>query len=125
MGLSVSRNEVEIDGFEVTSSWDINKTLSAELSYSKVNGDEKAQSAEQFQAMNGFSIAPSKLTAQLNYDITSNCHTNLTLMRSGGKDYRIQGKNAFNRRDVQSYTLVDCNSQLELEKCTVTVGVEN
>ncbi|MBD1583547.1 TonB-dependent receptor [Pseudoalteromonas sp. S16_S37] len=125
MGLSVSRNEVKIDGFEVTSSWAIKSSLNAEFSYSKANGDEKAQNAEQFQQMNGFSIAPSKLTAQLNYDINSNWRTNLTLMKSGSKDYRLAGKNAFGRREVQSYTLVDFNSQIDLEQGTVTVGIEN
>ncbi|WP_105168049.1 TonB-dependent receptor [Pseudoalteromonas sp. T1lg23B] len=125
MGLSVSRNKVEIDGFEIASSWDITNNLSADFSYSKANGDEKPQNAEQFRQMNGFSIAPSKFTAQLNYDITSNWRTNLTLMRSGSKDYRLEGKNAFGRRDVESYTLVDFNSQIELEQGTVSVGIEN
>ncbi|OHU86904.1 MULTISPECIES: TonB-dependent receptor [Pseudoalteromonas] len=125
MGLSISRNQVEIDGFEIASSWDMTNNLSMDLSYSKANGDEKAQNAEQFQQMNGFSIAPSKLTAQLNYDLTSSWRTNLTFMHSGSKDYRLEGENAFGRRDVESYTLVDFNSQIELEQGTVTVGIEN
>ncbi|GMM83215.1 TonB-dependent receptor [Pseudoalteromonas sp. MTN2-4] len=125
MGLSVSRNEVEIDGVELTSAWDINQDLSAEFSYSKINGDEKAQNADAFQQMNGFSVPPSKLTAQLNYDISSEWRANLTLMRSGEKDYRINAKNAFGRREVTSYTIVDFNSQLELEQGVLTFGIEN
>lgn len=125
MGLSVSRNEVEIDGVELTSAWDINQDLSAEFSYSKINGDEKAQNADAFQQMNGFSIPPSKLTAQLNYDISSEWRANLTLMRSGEKDYRIDEKNAFGRREVTSYTIVDFNSQLGLEQGVLTFGIEN
>jgi len=125
MGLSVSRNEVEIDGVELTSAWDINQDLSAEFSYSKINGDEKAQNADAFQQMNGFSIPPSKFTAQLNYDISSAWRANLTVMRSGEKDYRIDAKNAFGRREVTSYTIVDFNSQLELEQGVLTFGIEN
>ena len=125
MGLSVSRNEIKIDGFEATADFLLTDAFNASLSYSYIDGEERGQNAEQFQPMNGFSIPPNKFTAQIDYDNGNGWTSSLTTLYVAGEDYRIDGNNAFGRRDVDSYTIVDWTNQVELGQGKLQVGIEN
>ncbi|WDD99773.1 TonB-dependent receptor [Thalassomonas actiniarum] len=125
MGLSLSRNKVEIKGIEVTLDLDINDYLALDLSYSYAEGKEKAEGADEYIKMNGFAIPPNKLSAALVYDNLQGWTSQLRLLAVSGEDYRIDGNNAFGRRDVESYRVVDWSNQVELPKGTLTVGIEN
>ncbi|MDQ9090468.1 hypothetical protein RC083_02535 [Pseudoalteromonas haloplanktis] len=95
------------------------------LAYSYIDGEERGQNAEQFQPMNGFSIPPNKFTAQIEYDNDNGWISSLTTLYVAGEDYRIDGNNAFGRRDVDSYTVVDWTNQVELGQGKLQVGIEN
>lgn len=125
MGLSISRNEVKIDGFEVTADFDINDAFNAGLSYSHIHGEERAQGAENFRPMSGFSIPPNKFTVQVGYDNNNGWTSNLTALYVAGEDYRIDGANAFGRRDLTSYTVIDWVNQIALGQGKLRIGVEN
>ncbi|MFC3032646.1 TonB-dependent receptor [Pseudoalteromonas fenneropenaei] len=125
MGLSLTRNKVRIDGFEASAKYLVHAAWALELNYSQVDGEEKAQGKTAYTVMNGFSIPPSKLSAVVNYDAGNGWTSQLTWLNVAGDDYRIDGKNAFARRDTQSYNVVDWQNSFELGQGTLTVGIEN
>lgn len=124
-GLSVSRNEIKINGYEATADLSLTNEFELAVSYSYVDGEERGQNAQQFQKINGFSIPPNKFTAQLNYDSNKGWNSNLTMLYMGADDYRIDGNNAFGRRDTKSYAVVDWLNSLQLGQGKLQIGIEN
>lgn len=48
-GLSVSRNEIKINGYEATADLSLTNEFELTVSYSYVDGEERGQNAQQFQ----------------------------------------------------------------------------
>ncbi|WP_102794921.1 TonB-dependent receptor [Bowmanella denitrificans] len=125
MGLSLKRNQVRIKGFEASAAYDFNDQWRLDLSYSHASGEEKAENAEHYQPMYGFSIAPDKLAASLQYTNQNGWQSQLRITAVMDQDYRINGANAFGRRDVQGYQLLDLSSHLPLGDGMLTLALEN
>jgi iron complex outermembrane recepter protein len=125
MGLALSRNKVRIDGFEASANYQINTAWSVDINYSYINGEEKPDGKIDYTTMNGFSIPPNKLAAVLGYESDSGWNSQLTWLNVAGKDYRLDGKNAFGRRDTESYNVLDWQNSFELGAGMLTIGIEN
>lgn len=125
MGLTLSRNKVRIDGFEASANYDINSAWSIDVNYTYINGEEKPDGKSEYTTMNGFSVPPNKLAAVLGYESYSGWNSQFTWLNVAGKDYRIDGKNAFGRRDTKSYNVLDWQNNVELGAGTLTIGIEN
>lgn len=124
-GLALRRDKIKIDGFELTTHLDVTDAISAKFSYTQVNGEEKREGQVEYNHMNGFSIPPSKLVASVHADLTDTWHSSLTAMHSASEDFRIDGENAWGRREVKGYTLLDWHNQITLSQGKLLVGIEN
>ena len=125
MGLALSRNKVRIDGFEASANYQMNTAWSVDINYTYINGEEKSDGNNNYTTMNGFSIPPNKLAAVLGYEPNSDWYSQLTWLNVTGNDYRIDGKNAFGRRDTESYNVLDWQNSFELGEGVLTIGIEN
>lgn len=88
-----------------------------------------------WQPLNSFRIQPSKLTAYLQHQTFARWQNRLQVLYSGDRDRSYEAflarpgidpaQPAFGERRVESYTIVDLLSTLELGRGTLSVGVRN
>ncbi|MFC5474548.1 TonB-dependent receptor [Paraherbaspirillum soli] len=91
-----------------------------------MRGRERPQNSASDQIMSGYRIPPLKLTGYLQYKPSSRWSNRLQATYFAARDYRLDGKTGFGRRQVSSYTTLDLISRYQLGKQDmVSVGVEN
>ncbi|WP_347331660.1 TonB-dependent receptor [Marinimicrobium locisalis] len=124
-GLTLSRNEEEITGLEATLDYTVSDAWRLGGTFTKMEGEERAGDAENFQPLNGFRIPPLKLTAYAVYQPDDSQLYRVQVLHSGSEDYRLDGDASFGRRKVDAYTAVDLTAQWVLAQGKIKLGIEN
>jgi len=125
-GLILTRTEERIYGVEGT----IDTTTDDEKwgaggTFTWMKGREQPDGGS-WQGMTGYRIPPLKLTAYLHYRPNERWSGRLQANYFGAKDYRLDGKESFGRRDVNSYFTVDLMGRYQPDpRNTFILGVEN
>lgn len=125
-GLILTRTEERIYGVEGT----IDTTTDDEKwgaggTFTWMKGREQPDGGS-WQGMTGYRIPPLKLTAYLQYRPNERWSGRLQANYFGAKDYRLDGKESFGRRDVNSYFTVDLMGRYQPDpRNTFILGVEN
>lgn len=125
-GLILTRTEERIYGVEGT----IDTTTDDEKwgaggTFTWMKGREQPDGGS-WQGMTGYRIPPLKLTAYLQYRPNERWNGRLQANYFGAKDYRLDGKESFGRRDVGSYFTVDLMGRYQPDpRNTFILGVEN
>ena len=125
-GLILTRTEERIYGVEGT----IDTTTDDEKwgaggTFTWMKGREQPDGGS-WQGMTGYRIPPLKLTAYLQYRPNERWSGRLQANYFGAKDYRLDGKENFGRRDVNSYFTVDLMGRYQPDpRNTFILGVEN
>ncbi len=125
-GLILTRTEERIYGVEGTidTSTDDEK-WGAGGTFTWMKGREQPDGGS-WQGMTGYRIPPLKLTAYLQYRPNERWSGRLQANYFGAKDYRLDGKESFGRRDVNSYFTVDLMGRYQPDpRNTFILGVEN
>jgi iron complex outermembrane recepter protein len=126
-GLILARTKEKITGVEATVDYlDEDQVWGTGGSITWMKGRETPQNSHTSQDMNGYRIPPLKITSYITYNPTDSWNNRLQATYFGAKDYRLDGKNAFGRYDVKSYTTVDLISSYNFnDQDTIVVGIEN
>lgn len=124
-GLTLSRNKEKITGLEATLDMQLNERWAGGATLSRIEGEERAEGADDFQDMNGFRIPPLKITGYVQHESTDDWLNRLQVLYSDSEDYRLNGNAAFGRRKVDSYWTLDWLSRWNLRNGSVELGVEN
>jgi len=125
-GLILTRTEERIYGVEGT----IDTTTDDEKwgaggTFTWMKGREQPDGGN-WQGMTGYRIPPLKLTAYLQYRPNERWSGRLQANYFGAKDYRLDGKDSFGRRDVSSYFTVDLMGRYQPNpRNTFILGIEN
>ncbi len=125
-GLILTRTEERIYGVEGT----IDTTTDDEKwgaggTFTWMKGREQPDGGS-WQGMTGYRIPPLKLTAYLQYRPNERWSGRMQANYFGAKDYRLDGKESFGRRDVNSYFTVDLMGRYQPDtRNTFILGVEN
>jgi len=91
-----------------------------------MSGRETPQGSNDDQAMTGYRIPPTKVTAYAQYKPGSRWSSRLQATHYGARDSRLNGVASFGRRDVSSYTTLDLTGRYQLTaRDAITLGVEN
>lgn len=76
--------------------------------------------------MTGYRIPPLKLTAYVAYAPVAHWSHRLQASYFGSRDYRLDGKQSFGRREVDSYLVLDLLSRYQLDaQNSLTLGIQN
>ena len=126
-GLTLARTKEKVHGLEAALDYfSKDDKLRAGGSLTWMRGKEQPQGASSYQVLTGYRIPPLKLTAYVEYRPDSSWSHRLQASYYGSRDYRINGVNAFGRREVNSYTTVDWISRWKMDsKNSVVLSVEN
>ncbi|MYN13789.1 TonB-dependent siderophore receptor [Pusillimonas sp. TS35] len=126
-GLTLQRNRERIRGIEAGLDY-----LTADErwgwggSVAWMQGRERPQGSADYRDMTGYRIPPLKLSAYVDYRPSERWQHRLQLVSFASKDYRLDGRGAFGRRDTHGYTLLDLVSSYKLDRNSrISVGVEN
>ena len=125
-GLILTRTEERIYGVEGTidTSTDDEK-WGAGGTFTWMKGREQPDGGS-WQGMTGYRIPPLKLTAYLQYRPNERWSGRMQANYFGAKDYRLDGKESFGRRDASSYFTVDLMGRYQPDpRNTFILGVEN
>ncbi|MGX9688940.1 TonB-dependent siderophore receptor [Achromobacter anxifer] len=125
-GLILTRTEERIYGVEGTidTSTDDEK-WGAGGTFTWMKGREQPDGGS-WQGMTGYRVPPLKLTAYLQYRPNERWSGRVQANYFGAKDYRLDGKESFGRRDVNSYFTVDLMGRYQPDpRNTFILGVEN
>lgn len=125
-GLILTRTEERIYGIEgtVDTSTDDEK-WGAGGTFTWMKGREQPDGGS-WQGMTGYRVPPVKLTAYLQYRPNERWSNRVQANYFGAKDYRLDGKESFGRRDASSYFTVDVMSRYQPNpRNTFILGVEN
>ncbi|MGS1109824.1 TonB-dependent siderophore receptor [Achromobacter anxifer] len=125
-GLILTRTEERIYGVEGTidTATDDEK-WGAGGTFTWMKGREQPDGGS-WQGMTGYRIPPLKLTAYLQYRPNERWSGRLQANYFGAKDYRLDGKESFGRRDASSYFTVDLMGRYQPDpRNTFILGVEN
>lgn len=126
-GLTLARTKEKVYGLEAAFDYfSKDDKLRGGGSLTWMRGKEQPQGASSYQVLSGYRIPPLKLTAYVEYRPDSSWSHRLQASYYGSRDYRINGVNAFGRREVGSYTTVDWISRWKIDsKNSVVLSVEN
>lgn len=126
-GLTLARTKERVHGLEAALDYfSKDDKLRAGGSLTWMRGKEQPQGANSYQVLTGYRIPPLKLTAYVEYRPDSSWSHRLQASYYGARDYRINGVNAFGRREVSSYTTLDWISRWKVDaKNSVVLSVEN
>jgi iron complex outermembrane recepter protein len=126
-GLTLARTKEKVHGLEAALDYfSKDDKLRGGGSLTWMRGKEQPQNANSYQVLTGYRIPPLKLTAYVEYRPDSSWSHRLQASYYGSRDYRINGVNAFGRREVSSYTTVDWISRWKMDsKNSVVFSVEN
>ncbi|HEY9271878.1 TonB-dependent receptor [Achromobacter sp.] len=125
-GLILTRTEERIYGVEGT----IDATTDDEKwgaggTFTWMKGREQPDGGS-WQGMTGYRVPPLKLTAYLQYQPNERWNGRVQANYFGAKDYRLDGKESFGRRDASSYFTVDLMGRYQPDaRNTFILGVEN
>ncbi len=120
-----NRSPERIYGVEAVINQEINEQWGAGASFSWIKGEVQPASSGQYQQMDGWRIPPVKVTGFVSYNPNEHWQNRLQLFYSASKDYRINGKTGFGRREVDSYWSADLVSQFDLGPGRLDLGIEN
>lgn len=125
-GLILSRTRERIEGVEAqldVSSLDQRWASGASLTW--LQGRERPKGGDD-RDMTGYRIPPLKLTAYLEFAPVEAWQNRLQASYFGKRDYRLDGRESFGRRQVDSYLVVDLLSRYQLdEQNSISLGVQN
>ncbi|WP_240466902.1 TonB-dependent receptor [Comamonas sp. lk] len=126
-GLTLARTKEKVHGLEAAVDYfSKDDKLRGGGSLTWMRGREQPQGAANYQVLTGYRIPPLKLTAYVEYRPDTSWSHRLQATYYGSRDYRINGVNAFGRREVSSYTTLDLISRWKINaKNSVVLGVEN
>ena len=123
-GWALRRDEEKIRGIELEASHAISEQWEMNLMLSKIAGEEKPESADDWRDMNGFRIPPFKAALTLSYQ-GNEWLVQTRVNHVGSEDYRLGGKDSFGRHRTTSYTTVDLTAQVEKNWGSLSFGLEN
>lgn len=125
-GLILSRTRERIEGVEAQLDFSsLDERWGSGGSLTWMQGRERPKGGDD-QDMTGYRIPPLKLTAYLEHAPQESWSNRLQATYFGNRDYRLDDREGFGRREVDSYLVVDLLSQYRLDDHnSVTVGVQN
>ncbi|WP_245979319.1 TonB-dependent receptor [Solilutibacter pythonis] len=126
-GLVLTRAKEHISGIEASADYLSDSDIwGGGGTFTWISGREQLRGGSKFQSMTGYRIPPLKLTAHIQYRPVHQWSNRLQVAYYGSRDYRLNGRSGFGRRDINSYTTVDLISRYQInEKDTLSVGIEN
>lgn len=123
-GLTLFRNKEVIRGVEATLDAQLTPRWRIGSTFTLTKGEEKPDGGE-YSEMNGFRISPMKITTSVQHQLTENWWNRLQAMYSASHDYRTHTVEAFGKRDVESYWVLDWLSRWQFATSHLDLGLEN
>lgn len=125
-GLILSRTRERIEGVEGQVDFTtLDERWGAGGSLTWMQGRERPKGGDD-QDMTGYRIPPLKLTAYVSHAPVEKWTNRLQATWFDRRDYRLDGRESFGRREVDSYLVVDLISRYELdEQNSVALGIQN
>jgi len=122
-----SRSPERIYGTEITANYIFTEQLNVGGYASWSEGESKHKTTGEWNALNGFRIAPLQVRAHINYLMKNGWLNRLQVNYSGNRDSAAKdlGANKFGASEVESYTTVDYAGSINTEHGRFTVGIEN
>lgn len=125
----VQRAPERTQGLEATTDVFVTDSLTAGGAFSWVEGEYEDAKKGEWVALNGFRVAPPKLTMYVEHETATGWRNRLQALYSGNRDDAYEDKpgtpTSFGRASVHPYTVVDLQSSLKLGAGTLSVGIEN
>lgn len=112
-------------GLELAVDADITDTLSAGGSFTWIEGENEPRRDGDHVALNGWRIPPPKLVAYLDHATSGGWRNRLQLVHSGDRDRAADDGVGYGGRAVDSFTVVDLLSTVEVGPGELAIGVEN
>lgn len=123
--LNVIRAPERIRGFETSADAQVARSLSFGGTFTWTEGESYHEASDEWKALNGFRIQPTKLTLYGEHETLSGWSNRLQLLYSGSRDRAFEAGLTYGHLPVESYTVVDWMSRLEVGPGTVELGVQN
>lgn len=123
--LDVIRAPERIRGFEASVDAAVLPALSLGGTFTWSEGESYNEAADEWKALNGFRIQPLKLTAYGEHRTEGGWTNRLQLLHSGSRDRAFEDGLTYGHLPVESYTVVDFLSGINVGPGRLDVGVQN
>ncbi|MEM1256271.1 MAG: TonB-dependent receptor [Cyanobacteria bacterium P01_H01_bin.21] len=120
----VVRAPEQVYGIEATVDAQLSDTWFLGSTFTWQEGETDLDLDDDFSPLNGFRIAPIKVTAYVENQTTSSWRNRLQALFSADRD-RFDDETVFGQRSVDSYITLDYISSLKIGGGTLEIGVQN
>lgn len=118
------RDPEEIKGLELAGNYRFNDTWKAGGSFTYTHGERTTDTGEKI-ALDGFRIAPVKLTGYVEYSPQDWWRVRLDGIYSGSRDDAFDDGVGFGGRKVEDYTVFNLATEFDLERGNLGIGINN